>query len=100
MFFHITQDLFYQKTNHHPPIATNPNKQSRKNKARIEINYYALNFATLLFIISPELRRAFMTNKELLLIPGPTPVVQSIYDALSQETLGHTDPRFTAIYRD
>ncbi|WP_318505710.1 alanine--glyoxylate aminotransferase family protein [Bacillus sp. T3] len=40
-----------------------------------------------------------MTEKELLLIPGPTPVVDSIYDALSQETLGHTDPRFAAIYK-
>lgn len=40
-----------------------------------------------------------MTNKEMLLIPGPTPVVDSIYDALSQETLGHTDPRFAAIYK-
>ncbi|WP_147533442.1 pyridoxal-phosphate-dependent aminotransferase family protein [Bacillus marasmi] len=41
-----------------------------------------------------------MTEKELLLIPGPTPVVDSIYDALAQETLGHTDPRFAAVYRN
>lgn len=40
-----------------------------------------------------------MKNKELLLIPGPTPVLDSIYDALAQETLGHTDARFAAIYR-
>ncbi len=35
----------------------------------------------------------------MLLIPGPTPVVDSIYDALAEETRSHTDPRFTAIYR-
>lgn len=40
-----------------------------------------------------------MRNKEMLLIPGPTPVVDSIYDALAHETRGHTDPRFAAIYR-
>ncbi|MDY0406539.1 alanine--glyoxylate aminotransferase family protein [Virgibacillus sp. 179-BFC.A HS] len=39
-----------------------------------------------------------MKNKELLLIPGPTPVIDSIYDALSQETRSHTDARFAAIY--
>lgn len=41
-----------------------------------------------------------MRNKEMLLIPGPTPVVDSIYDAMSQETLSHTDPRFAKIYKD
>lgn len=41
-----------------------------------------------------------MRNKEMLLIPGPTPVVDSIYDALSQETWSHTDPRFAEIYKD
>lgn len=41
-----------------------------------------------------------MRNEEMLLIPGPTPVVDSIYDALTQETRGHTDPRFVAIYRN
>lgn len=41
-----------------------------------------------------------MRNEEMLLIPGPTPVVDSIYDALAQETRGHTDPRFVAIYRN
>jgi alanine-glyoxylate transaminase/serine-glyoxylate transaminase/serine-pyruvate transaminase len=40
-----------------------------------------------------------MRNKEMLLIPGPTPVIDSIYDALAQETRSHTDPRFTSIYR-
>ncbi|MBY0121696.1 alanine--glyoxylate aminotransferase family protein [Bacillus sp. S/N-304-OC-R1] len=40
-----------------------------------------------------------MRNKEMLLIPGPTPVIDSIYDALAEETRSHTDHRFTAIYR-
>lgn len=40
-----------------------------------------------------------MRNKEMLLIPGPTPVVDEIYDALAAETWGHTDPRFVEIYR-
>jgi alanine-glyoxylate transaminase/serine-glyoxylate transaminase/serine-pyruvate transaminase len=40
-----------------------------------------------------------MRNKEMLLIPGPTPVVDSIYDALAQETRSHTDPRFASIYK-
>lgn len=40
-----------------------------------------------------------MRNKDMLLIPGPTPVIDSIYDALAQETHGHTDPRFVSIYR-
>jgi aspartate aminotransferase-like enzyme len=34
-----------------------------------------------------------MPNKEMLLIPGPTPVVDEIYDALASETYSHTDPR-------
>ncbi|MBX9975024.1 alanine--glyoxylate aminotransferase family protein [Cytobacillus firmus] len=41
-----------------------------------------------------------MPNEEMLLIPGPTPVVDSIYDAMAQETRGHTDPRFAAIYKN
>ncbi|MFJ7951903.1 pyridoxal-phosphate-dependent aminotransferase family protein [Lysinibacillus sp. NPDC096418] len=41
-----------------------------------------------------------MRNKEMLLIPGPTPVVDEIYDALASETRGHTDPRFVAIYKN
>ena len=41
-----------------------------------------------------------MKNKEILLVPGPTPVVDEIYDALSSETRGHTDPRFVAIYKN
>ena len=40
-----------------------------------------------------------MRNEEMLLIPGPTPVVDSIYDALASETRGHTDPRFVEIYK-
>lgn len=35
----------------------------------------------------------------MLLIPGPTPVVDSIYDALTGETRSHTDARFAAIYK-
>lgn len=41
-----------------------------------------------------------MRNEEMLLIPGPTPVVDSIYDALAQETRGHTDPRFVKIFKN
>ena len=40
-----------------------------------------------------------MRNKEMLLIPGPTPVVDSIYDAMANETWSHTDPRFVKIYK-
>ena len=40
-----------------------------------------------------------MRNEEMLLVPGPTPVLDEIYDALSNETRGHTDPRFVAIYK-
>lgn len=54
----------------------------------------------LFFIMVIKLGGLIMTEKELLLIPGPTPVVDSIYDALAQETLGHTDPRFASIYRN
>jgi len=39
-------------------------------------------------------------NKELLLIPGPTPVTDEIYDALSSETYAHTDPRVVACILD
>lgn len=35
----------------------------------------------------------------MLLIPGPTPVVDSIYDAMASETRGHTDPRFVELYK-
>ncbi|SHI08906.1 pyridoxal-phosphate-dependent aminotransferase family protein [Desulfosporosinus lacus] len=41
-----------------------------------------------------------MRNKEMLLVPGPTPVVDEIYDALSSETMGHTDPRFAEIFKN
>ena len=40
-----------------------------------------------------------MRNEEMLLIPGPTPVVDSIYDAMASETRGHTDLRFVEIYK-
>ncbi|MCM3390112.1 pyridoxal-phosphate-dependent aminotransferase family protein [Ureibacillus chungkukjangi] len=40
-----------------------------------------------------------MKNKELLLVPGPTPVVDEIYESLASETRGHTDPRFAAIFK-
>ena len=42
---------------------------------------------------------ALMRNEEMLLIPGPTPVVDSIYDAMASETRGHTDARFVEIYK-
>ncbi|WP_088225422.1 alanine--glyoxylate aminotransferase family protein [Desulfosporosinus sp. FKB] len=41
-----------------------------------------------------------MRNKEMLLIPGPTPVVDEIYDALSSETYAHTDPRFVKVFKN
>ncbi|KGK87159.1 serine-pyruvate aminotransferase [Desulfosporosinus sp. HMP52] len=41
-----------------------------------------------------------MRNKEMLLVPGPTPVMDEIYDALSSETMGHTDPRFARIFKN
>lgn len=40
-----------------------------------------------------------MKNKELLLVPGPTPVVDEIYEALASETRGHTDPRFVSTFK-
>lgn len=40
-----------------------------------------------------------MKNQDYLLIPGPTPVSEDIYEALGQETMGHTDPRFAKIYK-
>ncbi|SER55933.1 pyridoxal-phosphate-dependent aminotransferase family protein [Salipaludibacillus aurantiacus] len=41
-----------------------------------------------------------MLKKDMVLVPGPTPVVDSVYEALGQETMNHTDPRFAAIYKD
>ena len=41
-----------------------------------------------------------LRNKEMLLIPGPTPVVDSIYDAMAEETRSHTDARFAEIYKN
>jgi len=35
--------------------------------------------------------------KELLLIPGPTPVSEEVLSALSKETIAHTDDRFANI---
>src|SRR5664279_6026385 len=35
--------------------------------------------------------------KQLLLIPGPTPVTHDVLQALSQETMAHTDERFVKI---
>lgn len=40
-----------------------------------------------------------MGNEDLLLIPGPTPVVESIFDALGEETRAHTDPRFVSRFK-
>lgn len=40
-----------------------------------------------------------MKNEEMLLIPGPTPVADSIYEAMASETRSHTDPRFVKIYK-
>lgn len=36
----------------------------------------------------------------MLLIPGPTPVSDEVYDALSSETRAHTDPRFVETYKN
>ncbi|KUO61955.1 MAG: serine-pyruvate aminotransferase [Gracilibacter sp. BRH_c7a] len=41
-----------------------------------------------------------MPNKEMLLIPGPTPVVDEIYEALSRETMSHTDMRFAGLFSE
>lgn len=41
-----------------------------------------------------------MRNEEILLVPGPTPVLDEIYDALASETRGHTDPRFVSIFKN
>lgn len=41
-----------------------------------------------------------MPNKEMLLIPGPTPVVDEIYEALASETRAHTDPRFVESFKN
>jgi alanine-glyoxylate transaminase/serine-glyoxylate transaminase/serine-pyruvate transaminase len=37
--------------------------------------------------------------KELLLIPGPTPVREDVLKALSRQTISHTDDRFVAIFK-
>jgi alanine-glyoxylate transaminase/serine-glyoxylate transaminase/serine-pyruvate transaminase len=38
--------------------------------------------------------------RELLLIPGPTPVSENVLEALSRETISHTDDRFVKIFND
>lgn len=45
-------------------------------------------------------RKNTMPNKEMLLIPGPTPVVDDIYEALSRETISHTDMRFAGLFSE
>ncbi len=39
-------------------------------------------------------------KKKLMMIPGPTPVDQSILDALSKETVSHLDPEFVKILKE
>jgi alanine-glyoxylate transaminase/serine-glyoxylate transaminase/serine-pyruvate transaminase len=41
-----------------------------------------------------------MPNKEMLLIPGPTPVIDEIYEALARETMAHTDMRFAGMFSE
>lgn len=41
-----------------------------------------------------------MSEKELLLVPGPTPVIDSVHEAISQPTMNHTDPRFAKIFKN
>ncbi len=39
-------------------------------------------------------------SKELLLIPGPTPVKKEILEALSQDTVSHVDPRMVKSFKN
>ena len=39
-------------------------------------------------------------KKKLMMIPGPTPVDQSILDALSKDTVSHLDPEFVKILKE
>lgn len=39
-------------------------------------------------------------SQELLLIPGPTPVLPEILEALAQETVSHVDPRMVLSYQN
>lgn len=41
-----------------------------------------------------------LSEKELLLIPGPTPVTDEIRSALASPTWSHTDPRFVQIVKN
>jgi aspartate aminotransferase-like enzyme len=38
-------------------------------------------------------------SSTLVLIPGPTPVVEAIRDGLARPVLAHTDPRFVEVFR-
>ena len=51
-------------------------------------------------IILKKVRGNESEMKEMLLVPGPCPVVDFDYDAMASETRGHTDPRFVAIYKN
>ena len=44
-------------------------------------------------------RGDIVRKNETLLVPGPTPVLPEIYDALASEIMGHTDPRFVEIFK-
>ena len=41
-----------------------------------------------------------MTNRRLVMIPGPTPVVRSIQDQMARETAAFGDPAFVADFKD
>jgi len=38
--------------------------------------------------------------KKLMMIPGPTPVDQSILNALAKDTVSHLDPEFVKILKE
>ncbi|MEW5933203.1 MAG: alanine--glyoxylate aminotransferase family protein, partial [Bacillota bacterium] len=40
-----------------------------------------------------------MEGHTLVLIPGPTPVVDEIREGLALPVLAHTDPRFVEVFR-
>ena len=39
-------------------------------------------------------------TKKLMMIPGPTPVDQSILNALAKDTVSHLDPEFVKILKE
>ena len=41
-----------------------------------------------------------MSERRLLMIPGPTNVDPLVLRALSRPTLAHTDPQFVEIYKE